>query len=159
MAVGNETVIERFYAAFDRHDGATMESCYAPGVHFWDPVFRDLNGPEAGAMWRMLTGRSEDLRVELAENSANETSGTARWIAHYTFSTGRPVVNDIRATFKFSNGQIVDHRDEFDLWKWTRQALGLPGVLLGWSPIVQGQVRKQARAQLDEFLAQDSPPA
>lgn len=163
-AAENRQLIERFYTAFNAHDGDTMASCYAPDAHFWDPVFNDLNGKEPGQMWRMLTGRSKDLRVELPEHDATDDAGTAHWIAHYTFSTGRKVVNDIRATFKFTpDGLIADHRDEFDFYKWTRQALGPPGLLLGWSPIVQNKVRSQAREGLEEFKAADaggvsSPP-
>ena len=147
--MSNADTIREFYAAFDRHDGAAMAASYAPDAHFHDPVFQDLHGEEIGAMWRMLTGRAEDLRVELPEH--DDTS--AHWIAHYTFRTGRKVVNDIRATFAFdADGRIADHRDEFDLYKWSRQALGPVGVLLGWSPIVQGKIRREARAGLDEFM-------
>src|SRR3954465_2939860 len=100
-----DELIQRFYGAFDKHDGDTMAACYAPDAHFWDPVFQDLTGTEAGQMLRMLTGRAEDLRVELAEYWAEGDTGTARWIAHYTFTqTGRPVVNDSHATFKFKDG-------------------------------------------------------
>src|SRR5204863_166352 len=130
---------QRFYAAFDKHDGDAMAACYAADAHFWDPVFQDLSGREAGAMWRMLTGRAEDLRVELAEHSADGDTGSARWIAHYTFTqTGRPVVNEIRATFRFKDGLIADHRDEFDFTKWARQAIGLPGLL---PPVHQRELR------------------
>ena len=80
-------LIERFYAAFDRRDGVAMAAGYAPEGHFRDPVFGDLTGAEAGAMWRMLTRTARDLKVELAER--DDTS--AHWIATYTFSaTGRP---------------------------------------------------------------------
>ena len=148
--MSNADTIKRFYDAFGRHDGDAMAACYAPDVHFWDPVFQDLNGPEAGAMWRMLTARAEDLRIELPEHDDH----SAHWIAHYTFRTGRKVVNDIRATFELNaDGLIVDHRDEFDLYKWSRQALGPIGLVLGWSPIVQGKIRREARAGLDEFMA------
>jgi hypothetical protein len=34
-------------------------------------------------------------------------------------------------------------------------ALGLPGLLLGWTPLVQSAVRRRARASLDDFLARD----
>jgi ketosteroid isomerase-like protein len=145
-----DELIQRFYAAFDQHDGDAMAACYAPDAHFWDPVFEDLTGTQAGQMWRMLTGRAEDLRVELAEYSSDGESGSARWIAHYTFTqTGRPVVNDIRATFRFKDGLITDHRDEFDFTRWARQAIGLPGLL----PPVRSAVRKKARAGLDDFIA------
>jgi hypothetical protein len=39
------------------------------------------------------------------------------------------------------------------MWAWTRQALGLSGVLLGWTPMVQGKVRGEANAGLDKYLA------
>jgi hypothetical protein len=63
------------------------------------------------------------------------------------------VVNDIRATFRFRDGLIADHRDVFDFHRWARQALGPSGLLLGWTPIVRNAVRRKARANLDAFLA------
>src|SRR3954464_2914514 len=151
-----DELIQRFYAAFNDHDGDTMAPCYAPSAHFWDPVFGDLNGQEPGAMWRMLTGRAPDLTVQLAAHSSEGDSGTAHWIAHYTFSqTGRKVVNDIRATFTFRDGLIADHRDDFDFTKWARQAIGIPGLL----PPVRSAIRKKARAGLDEYMARDAGAA
>lgn len=137
-----------------------MEACYAPDVRFSDPVFPDLKGPEAGAMWRMLTGGAKDLEIELVEHSAEGDAGSARWIASYTFTrSGRPVVNDVRASFRFgSDGLISEHTDDFDFYRWARQALGPPGLLLGWTPIIKGGVRKQARASLDEFIAEQPRP-
>jgi hypothetical protein len=142
-------LIERFYAAFDARDGDTMAAFYTPRAHFSDPVFTDLNGDEPGAMWRMLTSQATDLRVELPEHTAD----TARWRAHYPFSeTGRPVVNDVRATFRFDDdGLIADHRDEFSFHRWARQALGPPGLLLGWTPLLRATVRRRARDRLERF--------
>jgi ketosteroid isomerase-like protein len=146
-------LIERFYAAFDRHDGDAMAACYAPGARFHDPVFGDLTGTEAGEMWRMLTGRAADLRVELREYKADDSSGGARWIAHYTFTqTGRPVVNDVTARFRFADGLITEHVDDFSFWRWSRQALGTPGVLLGWTPLLRRKVGGTARAGLDAYM-------
>ncbi|MGI8460159.1 MAG: nuclear transport factor 2 family protein [Solirubrobacterales bacterium] len=148
----NRETIERFYAAFDRHDGETMAACYRPDAHFRDPAFGDLSGERAGSMWRMLTGRSEDLRVELPEHDAGESSGSAHWIARYTFNTGRTVVNDIRAEFRFDDdGLIVEHIDSFSFWAWSRQALGPIGLILGWTPILPAMTRRKALAQLDEY--------
>jgi ketosteroid isomerase-like protein len=92
----NTQLIERFYTAFAERDGAAMAACYAPDVRFSDPVFPDLRGSRAGAMWRMLTSGSGDARIELLEHDADDARGSAHWRAHYTFTeTGRPVVNDI----------------------------------------------------------------
>ena len=135
-----------------------MAACYTPDARFSDPVFTDLRGEEPGAMWRMLTGRAEDLEVELVEHEADEERGSARWLADYTFtSTGRKVHNDVRAVFRFEDGLIADHQDSFSFYAWARQALGPPGVMLGWTPVVRGRVRREARAGLDEFLGRGAP--
>jgi hypothetical protein len=41
-----------------------MAACYAPTARFPDPVFTDPRDGEPGAMWRMLTGRARNLKVE-----------------------------------------------------------------------------------------------
>jgi ketosteroid isomerase-like protein len=153
MAHPNADLIQRFYAAFDAGDGATMAASYTPDAHFSDPVFVDLNGGEPGAMWVMLTGRAKDLRVRLAEHEADDVRGSARWLADYTFSTGREVHNDVRAEFRFRDGLIADHQDRFSFHGWARQALGPVGLLLGWTPVVQGKVRREARAGLDAAVS------
>jgi ketosteroid isomerase-like protein len=143
-------VIRTLYDALDRHDGDAMAALYAPKGRFHDPAFGELTGEEAGDMWRMLTGRSKDLSVELAEHDADGDTGTAHWIATYTFSTGRPVVNDIRARFRFRDGLIVEHDDSFSFSRWARQALGPAGIVLGLYPM-RLLVRRKARRDLAEF--------
>ena len=158
-ADANRELIERFYGAFGRCDGAAMSACYATDAHFRDPAFGDLEGEEIGAMWRMLTGRATDLKIELHEHEAGEQIGMAHWIARYTFSTGRPVVNDIRASLRFADGLIVDHIDEFDFRNWARQALGPMGNLVAWLPPLRSKARGQARGQLDEFMREERGPS
>jgi ketosteroid isomerase-like protein len=158
MSERNRETIRRFYGAFDAGDAEAMAACYAPGVRFSDPVFPDLEGEEAADMWRMLTGRAEDLTVELASHDAGERTGGANWIARYTFRTGRQVTNDVRAEFEFDDvGLIARHTDRFDFWKWSRMALGPVGVALGWTPIVRGKVRAEAAAGLAEFRSRKAP--
>jgi ketosteroid isomerase-like protein len=152
MAHPNDELIQRFYAAFARGDGEAMTACYAPSAHFSDPVFVNLNDGEPGAMWRMLTGRSQDLVVTLAEHEADDATGRARWLADYTFSTGNTVHNDVLARFRFQDGLIVEHVDSFSFYAWARQALGGVGAVLGWTPLIRDMVRAKARAGLDEFL-------
>jgi uncharacterized protein len=148
----NRALIAGLYAALDRADGAAMSACYAPDARFSDPAFGELRGEELGRMWRMLTSRSTDLAVELVEHEADADTGTARWIARYTFtSTGRPVVNDVRARFRFADGLIAEHDDRFSFFRWSRQALGPPGLLLGWTPLLVAVVRRRARADLAGF--------
>lgn len=151
----NAALIQSFYEAFQRCDGATMAAAYHPDASFSDPVFPDLKGPEVGGMWKMLTGRAADLKVEFSGIEADDQGGKAHWEAWYTFSaTGRKVHNVIDATFTFRDGRILTHVDVFDFWRWSRQALGTPGLLLGWSPVVKNKVRDQAGRGLKKFLAE-----
>ena len=147
-----DDLIQRFYAAFDKHDGDTMAACYAPDAVFEDPAFGRLSGEEAGDMWRMLTARAEDLHVDLLAHDADGSGGSAHWVAHYTFSaTSRPVVNDVQASFRFRDGLIVEHHDRFSFWRWSRQAIGAIGLLGGWTPVMRSVFQKQARGRLEEF--------
>jgi ketosteroid isomerase-like protein len=155
-ADANRALIEQFYEAFGRCDGAAMTACYADDAHFRDPAFGDLHGEEVGAMWRMLTGRATDLEIELREHDADAETGNAHWIARYTFSTGRHVVNDILATLRFADGLIADHVDEFDFRRWARQALGPTGIAVATLPPLRNAARRKARAQLDEFMQAES---
>ena len=148
----NHGLIHSLYDALDRHDGDAMAACYSPTARFRDPAFGELSGAEAGDMWRMLTERAEDLSVELAEHEATGDTGSARWIARYTFTdTGRKVTNDVRARFRFADGLIVDHVDQFSFFAWSRQALGPIGLALGWTPILPVLTRRRARSRLDAF--------
>jgi ketosteroid isomerase-like protein len=152
-AEDNLRTIEALYAALDRGDGEAMAGLYAPEATFTDPVFVGLSDGEPGDMWRMLTARAQDMSVELVGRDAETDRGTAHWVARYTFGqTGRPVVNDVRSVFRFDgSGRIVDQQDDFDFWRWARQALGRSGLLLGWTPVLQHQVRDRALAGLEAF--------
>jgi ketosteroid isomerase-like protein len=156
-AEANRALIARLYEALDRHDGEAMAACYSADAAFDDPVFTQLGPGEVRDMWRMLCSRTEDLTVDASEIEATETEGSAHWIATYTFSTGRKVVNDVRAEFRFADGQIVEHHDSFSLSKWAGQALGPVGKLFGWSPPMQGAIRRQAAHSLRDFQAGRTP--
>lgn len=156
----NAELVDRFYRCFAQRDAAGMAGCYHPEVVFSDPGFGTLEGPDARAMWQMLCARGKDLRLEHRAVVADERTGSARWEARYTFSqTGRQVHNVIEARFAFRDGLIVRHDDTFDLWRWSRQALGPIGLLLGWSPMLRKKVQAGARASLAAWRAKNPPPA
>jgi len=141
----NAALLTTFYTAFAKRDGDAMAACYADDVQFSDPVFPSLTGSDAGDMWRMLCERGADLVVESSNIRADDTNGSAHWEAHYTLSsTGRKVHNIIEATFTFRDSKIATHTDVFNFWRWSRMALGAPGLVLGWSPIVRNKVRGEA---------------
>ena len=155
----NAALIHRFYDSFAALDATGMQACYHPDVVFSDPAFGELRGKQAGAMWAMLCGRAKDLQVTASDVEADDQRGRAHWEAHYTFGqTGRPVHNRIDAEFEFADGLIIRHTDRFDFYAWARQALGPAGLLLGWTPFLQKQVRDRARYGLDKYMRENGIP-
>jgi ketosteroid isomerase-like protein len=155
----NAALIELFYQAFARLDAATMAAAYASDAHFSDAVFTDLRGADVGAMWRMLAQRAKGFSLTFRDVTADDVKGSAHWEARYKFSkTGREVHNVVDAAFVFSNGRIATHEDRFDFWRWTRMAFGVPGVMLGWTPVFKGKVREEARKGLEEFMREERAP-
>ena len=149
----NENTINKVYTAFANADATQMCECYHPNVQFRDPVFGLLKGEEVCQMWKMLIERSKgNLKIEFSEVKATEYLGSARWIASYRFSkTNRKVVNSIASKFHFQDGLIIKHIDDFDIWKWAKQALGIKGFLLGWTGYVQKKIQDQARISLKKY--------
>jgi len=149
----NKDIIIDFYTAFQNKDFKTMQECYADNAVFSDAVFENLNAAEVKAMWQMLITRGKDLRLEFKNVEANDKTGSAEWIAAYTFSvTGNKVVNKIRAGFVFENGKIKEHKDNFNFYAWAKQAFGLKGLFLGWTSFFQNKVKQQARNNLVKFM-------
>ena len=106
-------------------------------------------------MWRMLISRATEFSLTFSDIQTVGQTATANWVATYRFTqTGRTVVNRINARFSIRDGLIFEHRDNFDLWAWSRQALGLKGLLLGWSSFVQNKIRAQARKGLTAYRQQ-----
>lgn len=150
----NRELLTGFYEAFAAGDHVTMAAAYSDDARFSDPVFPDLDAEQARAMWRMFCTGGNEVTVSYSDVDAGEQHGSAHWEAIYKFpKTGRRVHNKIDANFRFRDGKIVSHKDNFNLYAWTRQALGAAGLFLGWSPIVQNQVRSQAASQLRRFMA------
>jgi ketosteroid isomerase-like protein len=149
----NEVLITKFYTNFQQKSAAGMIECYHDDIHFSDPAFQNLKGIEAKAMWQMLIERSSTLKITFSNVKATENEGSADWIAEYIFSkTNRQVVNKIHAEFKFKDGKIIDHKDNFNLWKWAGMALGITGYLLGFTPNVKNKIREDAMSGLKLFM-------
>jgi hypothetical protein len=154
----SEATIRRFYEAFARLDGEAMQACYAPDARFDDEAFSLRGALQIGGMWRMLCSATRSSPAALAHwrlEVSGITAQGAHWEAHYLFGPGaRPVHNRIDARFEFDEqGLITRHQDRFDFWAWARQALGAPGWLLGWTPLLRDKVRATAAKNLERFLA------
>lgn len=149
-----QLLIEQFYSAFQRGDYQTMQSMYHDRATFTDPVFGTLKANEVRAMWEMLIRSGKGLRIEFHDVESDRLQGACVWEAWYQFSrTNRPVHNVIRASFAFDDGKIFRHADNFSFWRWSRQALGVPGWLLGGTASLQKKVATSARENLSKFMS------
>jgi ketosteroid isomerase-like protein len=149
----NEKLIRKFYESFAQNDADGMIACYHDEIEFSDPVFGLLKGEDAKNMWKMLIEKGKgNIKIEFNNVAAGNEKGSADWAAEYNFSqTGRKVTNKIHAEFEFKDGKIIRHTDDFDLWKWSRQALGISGYLLGWTPFMKSKLQQKANAGLRQY--------
>lgn len=151
--MNNETLLHHFYSSFASANAREMVSCYADNVVFEDPAFGILHGEEAKKMWLMLIERSGgNIKITFDEVKADHQKGSVKWKAEYIFiQTGNKVINQIKANFEFNDGKIIRHTDYFDLWKWSRQALGFKGLLLGWTPFMKNKIQQQTKHLLKNY--------
>ena len=149
----NEQTIYKFYTAFANADAKSMCECYHPNIQFLDPAFGLLKGKDAHQMWKMLIEKSKgNIKIEFSDIKADQYMGSTNWVATYNFSkTNRIVINQIRAQFQFKDGLIIKHTDEFDVWKWSKQALGFKGYLLGWTGYMENKIQEQALSSLKHY--------
>jgi len=156
--VKNEAVLKQFYSSFQKGNALGMSTCYHDSVTFTDPAFGRLTGKEVAGMWTMLLSRKESaLQIDYFDISATDDSGQARWIATYKYGPQkRPVVNKVCSKFVFQDGKIIEQVDTFDLWTWSRQALGPTGFLLGWTPFLRKKIQAMARKALFKYMKESN---
>ncbi len=152
----NEQLVNNFYAAFNQLDYKKMNDCYSDDIVFSDPVFGLLQADEVKAMWEMLCKNARNFSIVYENIQAlDEEYYTCGWTATYTFSkTGRKVVNNVKAYMKIADGKIIEHSDAFSVHKWSVQALGFSGWLLGWNSFFQKKIKNNARKTLLKFMHQ-----
>jgi limonene-1,2-epoxide hydrolase len=149
----SQKIAQSFYEAFQKRDFARMQSLYDRDATFEDPAFGKLNYQQTKAMWHMLCKRANDLEIQFSILEAKPERVVVQWIARYTYTPNdAKVTNIIKATLLVNNGKIVSHTDDFNFWKWSRQALGFTGLYLGWTPLFKKVVRKSVHKSLDSFI-------
>ena len=146
-----EDLIFKFYTAFSKGDIEAMIACYHVDIEFEDPAFGMLQGDQVGAMWQMLLSKKEESEMNISFHVLNEQQAT--WTAHYKYGPKkRKVINHVHAHFEFKDGLISKHIDRFNLWKWSQQAFGLSGYLLGWSGCMKDKIQATTNKLLMKFM-------
>jgi len=155
----SQATLERFYIACQSLDNATIQACYTPAAKFQDPAFNLSGSEQIGGMWHMLCHAArqqgpQHWRLEFSQLQARGRKGAAHREPQYLLTaTGKAVHNKIDARFEFDEAGLISlHQDSFDFWRWSRQALGWPGLLLGWTPWMRHKMQRQARRNLQRFM-------
>jgi SnoaL-like domain len=138
-------VVQSFFVCFGKRKAEGMNALYHPQATFTDPVFGRLDVAQTQAMWALLCARGQDLRLKFDVVESDENFAKVQWQAWYSFGKAkRKVHNRVTSIFEFQDGLIYRQTDTFDFHRWARQALGLPGMLFGWTGLLRQQVRKKA---------------
>lgn len=147
-------IAENFYTAFAKLDAEQMAKYYHPDIVFQDPAFGELKGKRAMNMWRMLcdSQKGKDFKIQFEVLEESENQAKVNWEAFYTFSkTGRKVHNKISASLVIKDGLILKHTDEFNLYRWSKQAMGWKGFLMGYSSFFRNKLQYSTNRLLDTF--------
>lgn len=131
-----------------------MTAFYHKDVVFYDPAFGHIRGNRVLAKWFMfIENCGDDLNISFSDLQANDHNASAKWTATYYYGPEkRKVVNQGVGTFYIQNGKILQHTDHFDLWSWSRQALGFKGYLLGWTKSMKLKIQQESSKRLSRYL-------
>lgn len=149
--------LERFFDAMQRCDTEALRTSYHPALRFDDPLISTTSVGDrldwCGMLWSPRDADGQRIwQLELEEVRTRGALATARWNLRYRYTpTKRLIDQALHSHFSFdADGRITTQRDSFDFWRWSRQAHGLLGLLLGWTPLMWDQAREQARASLED---------
>ncbi len=150
----NTEIVHQFYQCFASKDVEGMVSLYHDQVQFTDPAFGTLQGERAKMMWRMLIERGSD-NLSITHHNVQKINDTvqAQWHADYLYGAKkRKVHNEVQAQFRFKDGKIIEHVDDFNLHRWAKQALGFSGLLLGGTNFFKNKIQKTTNTFLDKYI-------
>lgn len=150
----NKEIINKFYTSFSNGNVKGMLECYHKDIVFQDAVFGKLEGERAFKMWEMLLSKKKQNTIITFNNvEATAEKGKANWVVKYEYGAKkRKVINKVQANFKFKDSKIIEHLDDFNLWKWTQQAIGPAGYLMGWTTYMKNKIQKTTKSKLDRFI-------
>ena len=145
----NGVLLQRLFAALNRHDHSAMTACYHPEATFHDIAFDLIGRDRIGQMWRMIC--KGDIKATVDGIQADDKNGRTNLVDTYSFGEKKlPVRNVIESRFKFQDGLIIEQRDSCDARGWAKQAVGgVPGFLAGRIHFLRSLM---ANKKLDKFI-------
>jgi len=140
MSHPNALLIERLFAALNRHDHELIAECYADDARFQDIAYNLRTKHRIHNMWRMICEGKSNIQVKVEAVTADDRGGTSTIVDVYDFGRtdddpGKRVINRITSRFVFDAGRIAKQVDECDPRAWAEMAIG---GRVGW---IAGRVR------------------
>ncbi len=150
-------IVTQFFEAFAKHDWRSIARCYHDKASYSDPLFPDLRGERIVYMWYQMLGTAgakqthsmNDLNLEYRILFGDERKAQVEWTANYVYA-GRYVRIEGLTTLAIWDDKIVRHVNEYNFWRWIRQAKGLTGLVFGGLPAYQRNVQRSAQSLVDQ---------
>jgi hypothetical protein len=152
----NQAAVNLFLGAQKDRDPIRLQNAVREDVVLQDPLFGELKGAQAFAMWQMLW-RFREYSVTVDEQAASPTEGKAEWRQTYNLpATRRMILNKVTSSFTFYDRRISAITDKWSLYGYARMGQGALGLLLGWLPPFQETMRQAALERLTLFIGEHS---
>lgn len=147
--MNSKEIAIKFYDAFSVANIDVLKQLYDKKLIFNDNIFVNLDYNETISMWSSLLVGNKNMSIKYEIKKYSEKYVEVEWIADYLFtSTNRNVKNIILAKMEIDQGKIINHKDNFDFYKWSQMAFGITGVLIGWTSFFKNKVRTEAYNKL-----------
>jgi hypothetical protein len=145
--------IETYFDAFSKGDYRTMRSLCDPKITFNDPVYTSLQGKSVFALHHFMAERRICPTITIRSISEKGNRVKVKWTNEYEYATYKTHISiDVRSIFHFEHTSIISQTDQYNLWKWSKMALGFTGTYLGWTPMFRSTLRRSSQQSLATFI-------
>jgi hypothetical protein len=143
----NWTLVEQLFKAFQSKDTDAIFATYAADCQFDHPLIGRLSKNEFSMAIRAFMRATPDYELAFQINHTDAKRVDVEWtITHIFHLTAKVIKQHGTTTCFLSNNRIVQQIDKFDRRAWSRQAMGMTGLVLsfvpGWRSFIERELRR-----------------
>jgi ketosteroid isomerase-like protein len=143
----NWTLVEQHYKAIQAKDADAILAVYAADCRIDHPLIGRMSKDEFSKAVQAFIRQTPDYELEFQISHAGAQRVDAEWaLTHVFHLTGRTIRLAGATTYFLSANRITRHIDQFDRRAWSRQAMGMTGLVLsfvpGWRSFVERELRR-----------------
>lgn len=140
---------DQLFRAIRFRDVTRAVAAYASEAQIMHPIVGKLTKDQLSGALTVFINRTKTYELHHEIRLAGPASAHVAWsIDHVLFVTGRRVRISGVSELVFEGDRIVLHRDYLSVRDWSRQALGLKGLVLSWIPSWSRFVAREMRCSL-----------